>query len=298
MRGMTDSPSLLKPESAIACRNCGHVLLPAPRNYCPECGQETRIRPPALGEFLQQFAGNYIAAEGALWRTLKLLLLRPGAITREYLDGRRRRYVLPLRLYLTVSVLVLFLVQATGPVDVTLDDKDFQSGLPQHLEFNVGFGRAGMEKGVFYCEGLPETICQRIRQRVDIDRSKVLSEIQAWGTRFLGHIGGAMFLLLPSFALWMRLVYRNRRLHYTEHLVFALHVHTYWFVMLGVAQLPWGGVKFLAIVAVPVYTLLAMGTVYEGRWWPRILRAAVVSILYAISLVVAVGGVAMWALFF
>ena len=55
------------------------------------------------GEFLHEFVGHYVALEGTLWRTLGLLLRHPGRLTREYLDGRRRRYVLPLRLYLTAS---------------------------------------------------------------------------------------------------------------------------------------------------------------------------------------------------
>ena len=90
----------------LACRNCGAQ---APRKFCPECGQETTLHPPTLGEFLHEFVGHYVALEGSLWRTLALLLARPGRLTREYLDGRRRRYVLPLRLYLTASF-VFFLV--------------------------------------------------------------------------------------------------------------------------------------------------------------------------------------------
>src|SRR6202000_2557918 len=90
------------PRPALACRNCGAQ---APSKFCPDCGQETTLHPPTLGEFLHEFVGHYVALEGTLW----LLLCRPGWLTREYLGGRRRRYVLPLRLYLTASF-VFFLV--------------------------------------------------------------------------------------------------------------------------------------------------------------------------------------------
>ena len=93
----------------LACRNCGTQ---APLKFCPECGQETALHPPTLGEFLHEFVGHYVALEGALWRTLRLLLTRPGRLTREYLEGRRRRYVLPLRLYLTCQLPVLPRVEA------------------------------------------------------------------------------------------------------------------------------------------------------------------------------------------
>ncbi len=96
-----------EPDAPPACLNCG-ASFAAPRpKFCPSCGQETTVRPPTLGEFAQQFGGAYFSTEGALWRTLALLLFKPGELTRQYLAGRRKHYVLPLRLYLTVSVVVL-----------------------------------------------------------------------------------------------------------------------------------------------------------------------------------------------
>ena len=44
-----------------------------------------------------------------------------------------------------------------------------------------------------------------------------------------------MFMLLPGFALWMKLAYWNRNLRHTEHLVFALHVHAFWFLAVAFA---------------------------------------------------------------
>ena len=86
--------------------------LPHARRFCPACGQETNVKPPKLSEFVQQFGGAYFSTEGALWRTLKLLLFKPGELTVRYLAGQRKHYVLPLRLYLTISVLVLVLMRS------------------------------------------------------------------------------------------------------------------------------------------------------------------------------------------
>jgi hypothetical protein len=75
----------LAPEAAVgACRNCGAALASPPPPFCAQCGQETHLRPPTLREFAQQFGGAYLSTEGALWRSLKLLVTRPGALT-----GRR-----------------------------------------------------------------------------------------------------------------------------------------------------------------------------------------------------------------
>jgi len=282
---------------AAACANCGAALATPRPNFCPACGQETTLRPPRLGEFLQQFGGAYFATEGALWRTLKLLLLQPGELTRQYLAGRRRHYVLPLRLYLSVSLLVLLLLQALATVAIERPGAtQIDKVEARNVQIDLPFGRAGLRDGVFYCEGMPAWVCRRLQRRIDIDPKFLVREMEQLGLRFVAKVGGAMFVLLPGFALWLKLAYRNRGLRYTEHLVFALHVHAFWFLMLALvfADLPL--VSTAAGWAVPVYTLLAMGRVYGGRWAPRLLRAVFVSLLYGLTLALALAGVALAAL--
>ncbi|MGZ3267133.1 MAG: DUF3667 domain-containing protein [Croceibacterium sp.] len=285
----------------IACLNCGESFGERGerrRRFCPECGQETTVRAPTLGEFAQQFGGAYFAAEGALWRSLKLLLLKPGELTAQYLAGRHKHYVLPLRLYLTISLLVLLLVRVvgSGPVEVKGGDPAKIAKENRNIVINVGGGRAGIRDGVFFCEDLPGWVCRRIQRRIDIDPKKMLSEVESVRDRFLGDLGPAMFVLLPSFALWLKLAYRSRRLRYTEHLVFALHVHAFWFVALLLTLPGWGPLTALALLSVPIYTLMAMKRVYGGRRWPRLLRACLVSALYGTTLVLALAGVALVAL--
>lgn len=287
------------PEAAAeACANCGARFLPERRRFCPECGQETFVRAPKLGEFLQQFGGAYFATEGALWRTFKLLLFKPGELTRQYLAGRRKHYVLPLRLYLTVSLVTLLIVRLAGSVDVNVQPEvaDEFGKAGNNMVINIGAGRAGLREGVFYCENLPQWVCKRFKRRIDIDPQAMASALELIKDRFLGNLGGAMFLLLPAFALGLKLVYLGRRLRYTEHLVFALHVHAFWFGALAVAM---SGIEALALVsllAVPVYTLLAMKRVYGGRLWPRLLRAGVVSLFYGVVLTAAIAGVGLFTL--
>jgi Protein of unknown function (DUF3667) len=293
---MPDPNAPGEPSLPDACLNCQQPL-PAPRpKFCPACGQETNVRPPRLGEFVQQFGGAYFATEGALWRTLKLLLLQPGELTRQYLAGRRKHYVLPLRLYLTISVVVLLVMRTLSSVQFEVRDDELQTERPKSMSMNIGSGAAGLRDGVYFCEGLPQWMCKRLKRRIDIDPKAIRSEVAAMGERFIGNVGAAMFVLLPSFALWLRLVYRNRGLRYTEHLVFALHVHAFGFLMLALMLTELGPVVFAAVVAVPVYTLLAMRRVYGGRWWPRLLRAALVSLFYFVTMTLALVGVGLWVL--
>ena len=82
------------------CRNCGAE---ATGNYCPACGQKTDVALPPVGTFLREAVGRYVALDSRLLRSLHALLFRPGFLTREYLVGRRRRYVRPARLLMPCS---------------------------------------------------------------------------------------------------------------------------------------------------------------------------------------------------
>ena len=286
------------------CLNCAETLQPRAGGqspaFCPACGQETTVKPPTVGEFVQQFGGAYFSTEGALWRTFKLLLFKPGELTRLYLTGRRKHYVLPLRLYLTISLLVLLLLRGLATVainapDANKIDKDDRP-LNVSLRLGPGLGSAGLKNGVFYCDGMPAWFCQRLQRRIDVKPEALAGAVVQLSERFVANLGAALFVLLPSFALFMKLVYPSRRLRYTEHLVFGLHVHAFWFLMVALTLLPLGGSEDLALLVVPVYTMRAMKRVYGGSFIWRALRASLVSLLYLFALTLAMFGVGLWAL--
>lgn len=284
-----------------ACPNCGRRHDAPLPPYCPACGQETALRPPTLGEFVQQFGGAYFSTEGALWRTLRLLLTRPGALTREYLAGRRRHYVLPLRLYLTASVVAFVALRLAGsgniievPPEATVDLARARDG-DLVIALDTGGPRLGIEKGHFFCEKLPERVCRHFERKLDLDPKAMRRELELASERFVGHWGTAMFLLVPIFALWCKLAWLNRRWRYTEHLVYALHLHAFWFIAIAIAQLPLPLLGLAVGLAMPVYAVLASRRAYGGRWWPTLLRNAGVAIAYGVTLAVALGIVSLWA---
>jgi len=258
------------------------------------------VRAPTLGEFVQQFGGAYFSTEGALWRTLKLLLLKPGELTRQYLAGRRKHYVLPLRLYLTISLVTILLMRLVAGTEVNFglpSDLDLRKGEYTLLQAGEARG-AGLKDGVFFCENLPQWVCTRLKRRLDQDEAGLQREGRAIGERVIANLGAAMFVLLPGFALSLMLVYWNRRLRYTEHLVFALHLHAFWFVCLLFTLLPVPWVSAVALALVPLYALAALKRVYGGRWAWRWLRAFVVSTAYGVALSFVLVGAVLWSLLF
>lgn len=72
------------------------------------------IETPTVGEFVREFLQDQMALEGKLLRTLRVLVGKPGQLTLDYIDGRRQRYIRPLRLYLTLSVVYFAVAGLTG----------------------------------------------------------------------------------------------------------------------------------------------------------------------------------------
>ena len=290
------SPSDSSLTNTIRCRNCGTL---APGKYCPECGQETSLHPPSVREFVDHFLGNYVAVKSTLAQTLWALVSKPGQLTLDYLAGRKRRYVLPLKLYLTVSIISLLVISLFG--NLGADAPPLQVKHDMNGTFlDVNGATIKYEQGKFVCTGLPDRACNHLRKRFDRSPEELRAAFVDVPQRMLKFWSYAMFVLIPLFALMLQLVYRNRRLVYGEHLVFALHLHTFWVIaIVALVVLPdavpavVGAMLFFAI---PTYALRAMRRVYGGRWWPRWLRAALLSMGYwvlMLLMIVVVTGLAL-----
>lgn len=85
----------------VACLNCGTALVGA---HCHSCGQRAHIH-RTLGAFAHDLLHGVLHFEGKTWRTLPLLVWKPGKLTREYIDGKRASYVSPIALFLFVVFL-------------------------------------------------------------------------------------------------------------------------------------------------------------------------------------------------
>ncbi len=94
-----------------SCLNCGSALT---GQYCGNCGQRARSRLISIWELLQEAFGELLELDSRIWQTLIPLAVRPGQLTRDYLRGRRARFMPPFRTYLVLSLL-FFLVAFFDP---------------------------------------------------------------------------------------------------------------------------------------------------------------------------------------
>ena len=96
-----------------ACLNCGTALAGA---HCHACGQRAHVH-RAIRAFAHDLLHGVLHFEGKTWRTLPLLVWKPGKLTREYIDGKRARYVSPIALFLFVVFLSFAVFNIVGGAD-------------------------------------------------------------------------------------------------------------------------------------------------------------------------------------
>jgi hypothetical protein len=88
--------------SGMPCENCGAVV---PDRFCSACGQLASSFHRPVWELVTESVADMFALDGRLLRSLPMLMFRPGRMTRNYLDGKRARYVPPFRMFLLTSVI-------------------------------------------------------------------------------------------------------------------------------------------------------------------------------------------------
>ncbi|MDC6349938.1 DUF3667 domain-containing protein [Zeaxanthinibacter sp. PT1] len=103
------------------CLNCGHPLDISDR-YCPQCSQANNNKKRTLVNYIEEFFNTVVAYDSRLLRTLSAMLLHPGKITREYLEGKRMTYTNPFRFLLSLSIIYFLLLSMGSNLD-TLDAK-------------------------------------------------------------------------------------------------------------------------------------------------------------------------------
>ncbi|MET0858248.1 MAG: DUF3667 domain-containing protein [Telluria sp.] len=209
-----------------------------------------------MREFLHEFVGHYIALEGKLWKTLALLLFRPGQLTNEYIAGRRARYVQPLRIYLTFSILFFALLKY-GPNELMKSDHVEASPSSTSQAASTDTVRVSTKMG-----SINPAWEAKIMKIGALPQNEALAIFK---NTFFAYVPYAMFCLMPVFALYLKLLYLRSGRRYGEHMLFALHGNAFAFLLLGVIQaVPWTWVNLALLLWLLAYLPVAMRRVYGG----------------------------------
>ncbi|MDT0632170.1 DUF3667 domain-containing protein [Rubrivirga sp. S365] len=413
-RARLPEPTTAPPSGDGACANCG---TPLAGRYCSECGQRNEPLRLPVHRFVAQSFTEFFGLDGRVWATLGVLLFKPGKLTAEFLAGRRQRYLRPLRVYLSATLVFFVLLALLDPVGrvrdtmfdeggVDLDSTVVVAAYLADVEAQIAdepariaraeraadslrarldsLTRAAVPGGVVLdgvaADSLRPALARRAadstyddvfddladaaadaddarndaRQRtagleleaallrtlppdstvrladVKAARAQIYPEANAniglpdWmvrseslrriseaktgeesadaGVAFfreaVGKVPTVLFLILPVFALLLKLLYVRRGWYYSEHLVFGLHTHAFAFVVfsfLALLAVPTrsAGVAVLGAAlwaSIPVYFVVAQKRVYGQGWIRTILKSFVLGCAYFFVLVAGLIG--------
>ncbi|XOV87163.1 MAG: DUF3667 domain-containing protein [Pseudomonadota bacterium] len=274
------------------CPNCE-----APNNgpYCHQCGQNQkrvdRFFLSLVGEFFEDvFAWNSRTA-----RTLFALLFRPAFLTREYFAGRRARYIPPLRLYLITSVSFFFLASMLGHIGPAAPDAADTSLVTNDDGSTEGTWQDELRESVnsIQLDSLSDTQNQQLGERLQRQLEKVIriseEDPAALLDQFIEAAPPVLFVLLPIFAVLLKIVYISSGKYYTEHLVLALHNHSFLFIVLIMdallERLPGAGLLSGALgLWIPTYMYLSLRGIYGQGYFTTFLNFVILGIMYLILL--------------
>ena len=350
LRRSGDSDEELRP--LPSCLNCGTTLS---GQYCGNCGQRARSRLISIWELVREAFGDLFEMDSRLWQTLVPLLARPGRLTKDYLLGRRARFMPPFRTYLVLSV-VFFLVaffdpreefnllyepaaesaEEAGDADQPsgelrdevrkelakegiIIDGDAVPGDPKegdeggvNLNLSTGEGDVNCDVEDLRSADIPDWFSRSVTpermlvmcERISADDGSALLD------KLLDNVPAAVFVLLPLMALMLKILYPLSKRYYVEHLLFVVHFHAFFFLILilqilfarfaGLVGIPEDVSDIVLIGAsiyIPAYLYNSMHRVYGQGNFSTALKFVFLLISYFVGFGLMIGIAAVFAAF-
>jgi len=131
--GAVDRPTGEAGEGRHACADCGTEVV---GRFCHQCGQPAHIH-RTLTHLGEEVLHGVMHFDSRMWRTLPLLAFRPGRLTREWVHGKRSRYVSPLAIFL-FTVFVMFMGLSYMPAKEKAPLPAAQQALVERLAEQIG----------------------------------------------------------------------------------------------------------------------------------------------------------------
>ena len=253
-----------EPALLLSCPNCSTELH---GRFCSNCGQNQKNIARFLLDLGEEYFGEFFSLDSRIWRTLSTLLLKPGQMTRDYFDGKRARYIPPLRLYLVLSFIFFLVISVfnfepdSSDVNLsqaTVTGAEIDNSKTEQTEPEANESLAELEEDLaeeLEASGLQinekdaetlivETLAPlgssvqgQISQQLTKARAAIGDDPSALGEAVLDIMPPVVFFLLPVFAIFLKLAYLRQSVFYTEHFVLTLNNHSFLWLLLPISEL-------------------------------------------------------------
>lgn len=244
------------------CPDCGSEV---DGPWCSRCGQRQGPLHVPLRRLVADFLEDEFSLEGRLPRTLRQLVFRPGALTLEWMAGRRSRYIAPLRLYLLTSFVMFGAVVLARIIA--------EKWGVQHV-FDQGAA----------------SVSRIAQDAAEAQRARESAPL-------------VLFAAVPLFARFLRDSFRTPGLLYVDYLITALHAHAFAFIVialtfllepdLGAIDPVFTAIQVVLLTLIPVHLAFTLKRVFRRGWAGTLLRTVMLFSTQILIVIVALALVAL-----
>jgi hypothetical protein len=184
----------------ITCTNCGE---PISGEYCSACGQKRFTAADlSLSALFHSVLKELLTVDNRIFKNLRFLLFSPGTLTLAYISGKQKQFIKPVSLFFLVNAFFFLAGYRIGLLNWNISYADGDEGLRMMTEYAQQHGR-------------------------DADLYvKELNEV------FKAYQRSMFFIIIPLFGAVMSAVMYRQRRYFTEHLIYSIHYHSAYLILL------------------------------------------------------------------
>jgi hypothetical protein len=271
------------------CRNCG---TPLAERYCSHCGQDRLMGlQRSFGRMVVDIGSDIFAFDDKSWSTVKKLLFRPGFLSKEYITGRLIRYTMPFKMFWMMVLIFTIVFSFHDSTSVVITPKDTTKQEQQQTE-TVENETAFADETVVKKDIADETVAKDAADETLVKEADTQKNVVS---DFLQYLPYFMLLVIPIFTALLALFFRKEKYAFSEHLIFAVHLHTLIFFLFTLeilvsAYLFDSLLVFFLIIC--LYSMFAFFAFYNTRKKRNVFfRMLLIGLLYFIIVLVLLAGV-------
>ena len=221
------------------CLNCSATNVED--RFCPKCGQENIDSHLSFRELFYHFIEDLTHYDNAFWKTIKYLLFHPARLTKEYLSGKRKLFVPPIKLYFFISF-ITFLIPTLLPNSVDENqgkpllktEKSIETDSLKKKDFGVTLFGSRRYKSIKELDSLQKVLPDE--QKLGALKYKIIKAIlnaksgknsddysEKFNEGFTHNLSKAIFIYLPIFGFWLWLFHDKKKWFFFDHAIFTLH---------------------------------------------------------------------------
>jgi hypothetical protein len=274
------------------CLNCGSEVV---GKFCHVCGQENVEVHDDFFSMVWHFITDYFHFDSKFFRSLWPLFVKPGFLTKEYWEGRRMRYIPPLRLFFFVTIIFMI---STSYFYSKFGSRMKNSMIKQDQQMS-GYDSAALanlnDTTEVHLHASKKTVTGKEFKEMKVRDDRQFRKLQGGVDFVFKNLKYITFFLLPVYALWFKLLYIRRKSFYIDHIIYVMHLQTFAYVLLTVF--------FVLPVVFPVfadfllqtllgvifiYVLFSLRFLYRQPWWKTILKSMLATFALFMSTIIAI----------